>query len=397
MDVALFKACGKLDWKERKVMIFTVSIAVVLLSFGILSLEAIIPVTCVREQTVNRLWMTFIISGSVFLYYNEPRISTDLWRHYYAMEQISRGIIPTEYGVLYVFYILLWIITLTGKNTLLPSLNFLVIGILSKQIIKKYAAENEIYPGAMVMYYFMVLAGIEIFSIVSGIRCALVCAVFVWDYYYFYKEKKTVYYIIAGALCFVHVIGFLLSGLVFTYQILNTVKYKQRIAIIIIFIAGSRLLLKTNIIEIIASWIPGSIGGLLHQKIIDYSLVDSQHSDFGVWDVIKYIIFFVCLLVSYMKQKEQDMLVYAVFAVIVLGGFPGIIGNRLIMLVSLLMFPVINNIYINTKSIKKKTVFSLGLYMGCFYEIFYSVYSMCAHVLFNGDNYRDVMVHFLGM
>lgn len=397
MGGTLFKACAKLDWKERKIMIFSISLAVLLLSFGLLSFEVVAPVICVRDKTVHRLWMTFIISCSIFLYYNKPQASTDLWRHYYAMDQLSQGIIPTEYSVLYVFYFLLWIVALTGKYTLLPSLNFLVIGILSKQIIKKYALVNETHPRAMIMYYFMVLAGIGIFSIVSGIRCALVSAIFAWNYYYFFKEKKLVYYIIAGISCFIHIIGFLFLGLVLVYQILNALGYKQRILIIIFFVVGSRILMQTNVVGAIASWVPGSIGTLLYQKVVDYHTMNSgQVNPDGKVEIIN-IIFMVCLLLSYIKQKNQDMLVYAIFAVTVFGGLIGIVSSRLSMLISLLMLPVINNIYINIKSVNKKTAFSVVLYMGCFYEIFCSVYSMCAHVLFNGYNYRDVIARFLGV
>lgn len=378
-------------------MVFNLSLVVLLVTFGLMSLSAVLPLS-MKGRSIHLIWIVFIISCSVCVFYNKPGLSTDLSRHYSAMERMNYGMVDLQYGGVYLFNLILWVISKTNQYALLPSLNFLVIGILIDSIVKKYAKNLNVAPRTIFIYYFFVLGCIGITSIVSGIRCALVSAIFVWGYVYFKGSKKSVFYAISIAICFIHMVGVMLIAFSLIYDILmNTQKKLQNISSVIVIIVLMRYIIYSGILENIVSFIPGVFGKTLSIKIADYmgiNVVDSVM--IPIWLNVRIILVLLILLISYFKNYQDDMIAYFIFVFALVGGVDGTARGRLLMPVSLLMFPNINTIYQGTKSNSLRNVRSAIMFTACFYMVFSSTYSLCAHVLFNGVNYRDILAPIIG-
>lgn len=388
-------------------MVFNLSFGILIITTVIMSFFVTMPIT-LGEKEVRQLWRIFVISFSVVIYFNEPFTSTDLWRHYYCMDEIRHGVIPSMYSAEYLFIAFLWVITLIGKNKLLPSIVFLIVGFFIDAIVgeykKRYEEESHtdkpFNSRILILYYFLVLAGMGIFSIVSGIRNALVTVIFVWVYLKFHEAndgKKRWYYIVGFLLGLIHIISYLLMVLVAVNVFLNRIQKRERLIVtFLIAYIGIKIAFQSKITVFLAGLLPGQLGNLIFAKVTAYSSIVQEKggikSTFGVIHVIILLI----LLLSLTVTRLQESLVYLLFFVSLLGGLNVSIAARLIMATVLVMMP---QLVINDKRIKGgvNIVYRIAIYIVCLYSCLFSFYSMVAHMTLNGINYRNIIANLLGI
>ena len=311
------------------------------------------------------------------------------------MDEIRNHIMPTMYGAEVGFIAFLWLLTIIAKNNILPSVVFLITGLMIDKIYQEYNSQYKnniaIKSRTLIVYYVMALSGLNIFYIVSGIRSALICSIFVWTYVKFYKTNRKWYYIISFLLGTVHIMSFMLLILVVVNEMIKKVEKEGRILVIfLIAFVGFRVGIQSGVIAFLASILPGSLGNLVYMKVISYGVVVNSQEILPLSLVINNVVIIFVLITSLYFTRKQDSLVFLLFFISIFGGLLETVEGRLVQATVLLMMPVLQ---INDTRMKRGVnyIYSIIIYFACLFSCFFSFYSLCAHTILNGVNYRGIL------
>lgn len=374
-------------------MIFNCASIVMVIILGIAILLFIVPIR-VKSNGIIMLWYVFILALAVFAFYAEPSVSDDLFRHYNIIQQFRDGTTSIFRSPLIVWNIILWLISLTANNGWLPFATVLIWGILVGEIVKSYLKTNQYRTRSIIIYFVSALGGCSVFYIISGIRNALVVAIWAYAYFCHYQNKRKYFYY---ALCLIifgmHTVTLLLIGLNLLYEYaVRKVKTKS-IAMMIapVFLIG--LALNSNFLEAIAGIISSPYLNLIVSKFTVYREQYLIADRWMIENQIKLVALIVLLCFElYLYRKKHEKLsfnLFLIFCTLAMSSMP-IFFERLFYLISVLSFSTINGMTEELTRWKRTFVsyIAMAVFSG---QLFFAFYEMFAHISFNGIYYRDMM------
>ena len=375
-------------------MIYNISVSVVVIVICLAAVFIIFPVSIKKgRKKVKICWYLLVFAFAVFAYYAEPSISDDLFRHYNDIDNIRQGKFSVDYSALFGWQLFEWLVSKTNHNGWLPFFPIILIGFFVQKIQDEWFTEHSFSVRGSLLGYLSAFAGLGVFSIVSGIRCTLVSTMFVYAYLCLYKKNRMRFYIVSFLGCMVHAVGALYLMTVLFHALIIVSKNKTKAVIKIIFILIClRLLILTNVVEKIFGYLPGKYGELLLLKWNFYHNVRFEDRPMGELGIILIFLLFTiyvfCILYLYTRGISFDSLVVSVIFIIVLGSGMDIFYNRMAMICGLLGMPLLMEVNNMLRGIKKLS-FSWIVFLILGSGIFYSTYSMCCHISFNGNYYRE--------
>lgn len=352
----------------------------------------IVPVRLSQKQ-LKVIWCFLIFSLAVFAFFSEPSGSDDLFRHYRKIERFRMGEETLLNSVLIGFQIMCWLVSKTNSNGWLPFGTVIIIGMLLWVILSDYLKEHTYTTKGVLLYYLSVLAGIGIFPIISGIRCALVSTIWGVAFCHFRDKNKTKYYLLIVLCSTIHVIGvlFLVIDLVYTFILKTNDKIKMfiRMGALMVFL---RLILNIRIIQSIFS-------GLINNRYTDLILLKwDQYQEVELSGRVQglsgallfslFIVWVIYIFVRYYKTQKLDPMFLFLIMIALLGTGIDIFYDRLPMAIGILSFPTCNELMMELKGGKRSILLWVGVLVFSL-SIFFSAYSMCSHMMFNGVNYSD--------
>ena len=322
-------------------MIYNLSIYIIIVVITLALLFSMFPIYIKEgKKRTKMVWYFFIFAFAFVSFYAEPSISDDLFRHYVDIDNIRfRGVSISS--VLFVWQFFEWLVSRTNHNGWLPFFTIILIGFFIQKIQDEWFIEHPFSIQSALLGYLSALAGLGIFPIVSGIRCALVSSMFMYAYFCFYRKKQKRFYIISFMGCFIHTVGILYFGLIlfhnFVFESKNRTKTLLRVIVIFVCL---RFLILSNVIEIIFGYLPGKYGELLLLKWNSYYGVKFEDRTIGgLGSTLLFLLFVVyiyCILYLYMKKISFDSLIVSVIFIVVLGSGIDIFYDRMVMACGLL-------------------------------------------------------------
>lgn len=384
-------------------MIFNLAVAVILICIVLLVFMACAPVRFKMGQ-IRFIWMLFTAAFGIFVYYSEPLPETDLYRHYELVRQLPQGGEDMGYGAVYGFRFLCRLVAWLGNPGWLAFITTCLFGLTVDGIAASYARKNHAGHRTVILYYFCVFSCAGVFSVVSGIRNALVCAMVMYAYGSCYERSRFRYCLLCILACSIHIIGVLLVALIFVYhKIIESGKKRRTFAAILAVAALCRISISSGAVVYAAARLPGAYGMLLSAKISGYLSDDAVSGktflapDAGqLLMMLNYGLLIVLMLYTVRKQYDQDMLIYFVALVALAGTGLQIVSGRLLMFIGLLSLPVLDTA-LTKSSGKAKWMMTPVCLLIFSMEIFYSSYSMFSHIYFHGHNYREFFAGLLSV
>lgn len=372
------------------------NIALILLGFivFIMLFYVVLPLRMTSSQ-LKIIWYLLMLCIAIIAFYVEPSSFDDLYRHYKEIEGIQNGSLHIWDSALIGRWFIFWLVSKTNSNGWLPFSTVILIGVLIGNILSDYMEKNKFTTRGILLYYFSALAGLGIFPIISGIRCALASTIWACAFYHWRDNKKKWYYIAILVCCSIHTIGivFLCSDLIHIFisrKNSNKGLIIFRVVTIILFI---RFLFDSNLVGGILDNMGGSYASLLSLKwdsYIDYDITSRTTGIGGMLLLGVFIIWIFCFLFCYVKKIECKYDSFFLFLIIlsIAGTGIDIFYDRLPMAISVLSLPYCNSTVTALK--KGNRVMFVFLSIGFFaVAIAYSTYSMCSHMLFNGNDYSE--------
>ena len=179
--------------------------------------------------------------------------------------------------------------------------------------------------------------------------------------------------------------------LVVVNEMIKKVEKEGRILVIfLIAFVGFRVGIQSGVIAFLASILPGSLGNLVYMKVISYGVVVNSQEILPLSLVINNVVIIFVLITSLYFTRKQDSLVFLLFFISIFGGLLETVEGRLVQATVLLMMPVLQ---INDTRMKRGVnyIYSIIIYFACLFSCFFSFYSLCAHTILNGVNYRGIL------
>jgi len=374
--------------------IFYSSLLIMTLALAALCLMALFPCK-VSIKNLTALWLVFIISLAVISFYSEPGGSDDLFRHYYNISRYRSGRSFQASGVIG-FEAILWIISRTPSNGWLPFFSVLAFGLLIKKLAYDYAKqEDEFYrANAVALYFIAALGGCTVFYLISGIRTSLICAIWVYNYHFYYYSKKSKYYIIQILSCTIHAIGFLLLLITIVYDSISNCKSKRVRVIIFAF-----CLLIISASSYTTLFVP-----ILKATGINYlqyiaSKWNAYRSNMQVAmelnirvKTITYLALFACAnLRNRKKDNENGLMSFLILIAFAVGGIP-VLFDRLGYAIGILSYHGLYDTTIRARG--GKGTFRTGVALLLIAQLLIGYYELFAHISFNGIFFRDIIRYF---
>ena len=376
-------------------MLFQLSVGVIVAVFFITVLFIMVPIHGNAKST-KVVWYIFIIAFATFAFYSEPSVSDDLYRHYKLIDSIRNG--NDVNTSLFMFKFILFLVSRTKNNGWLPFFTVIFIGYFVQQIQNQFYAQNVFRLKGAILGYLSALAGLGIFPIVSGIRSALVSAMVIWAYIYFYKVNKKYFYAITIVGCFIHLIALVYLLIIVMHNVIINSKNRNVIVRRTIAIAVMcRVLIDTNIVGAAIELLPGSYGDLLLIKWNGYFGVKLGRSSGGISGLLLYTFFVVaagCIFYLFIKKKQFDSLIISVVVIVAIASGIDILYDRMTLACGLLMMPILARM---VEVMKRSSRYIVTILLTLFFmlNILYSTYSMCSHITFNGIDYREIFRNIL--
>ena len=348
----------------------------------------------VKFLTPQRLWIIIVFSASIISFFAEPSTSDDLYRHYLVINHLRNGYY-TSPTVLFVWRFLQWIVSKTPYNGFLPAFSSFVIGLLLLKSIQLYSKKQYKSRQKQAIALLYSLGGLGTFSIVSGIRCALVCVTISFVYLKYYREKKWVYYTVAIICCFIHSVGALIFLIVFLQDRFLANLDKKRYFIRVIFgMVFIRILSISGLLNRAMSVLPGEYGALLSIKWSAYIGQSFDSHTSGAWGLFL-LLFYMVSIISFVilsrKKVQFDEVSLTLIIISLLGIGFDIFTYRLPYAIGVLQIPVIMKTYELIKKRNMTLVYSWLVLIVSLVMIFSDTYRMCSHIHFNGESYQSIM------
>ena len=353
-----------------------------------------------RFRQIRAVWLLLTAALGIFAFYSSPSPGCDLYRHYELVRQMQQGAGDTGYGAVYGFLFLCRLAAWLGDPGWLPMTAAWLFGLFVDGAAAGYVKKHHAGHRAVILYYFFVFSCTGVFSIISGIRNALVCAMVMYAYENYYVRGRWRYYLICLLACTVHIIGVLLVCLIFVYSCLTgNRKAGRKLAGIVTAVIALRVSISSGAVSYAASRIPGAYGSLLYTKINGY-LADGNGSGapldtVQLFMLLNYVLLVFLLAAAGKKRYECGMLPVFIMLVALAGTGLPVIRGRLLMFTGLSGLPVLDTVSAKSGRTGKWMVVSVCLLV-CGMEILYSSYSMFSHMQFHGHDYRAFILRLAG-
>ncbi len=350
----------------------------------IILILALVPVKISKKGILN-FFSILILSLAVFSFFAEPSVSTDLYRHYIWMDNFEDYIKGNRALVIWNF--MMWVVIQTGSNGFLPAGCIIIWGYLIKKIIGNYLSENEYSAQAVFLYFMSLFSGCALYYIISGIRSTLVSAVVAYAYYILRTNSKTRYYLLIIFASLIHVFALVLFLIIEVYE--RFIKGNSRTAIlkVILVVFAVTLLINSSLTINFLQLIPGSYGSLLVSRwnlYLQYVDRDTLENSFRFFYVAFFLIITIINIIKNRKIKFFDWLI-----IVAICASPMMIFfERMPYFIGICSLTSINESFINFNGVKR-IVFQIALYFIAFMFLFFFVYTLFAHVNFNGHSYYE--------
>lgn len=373
-------------------MFFDLATTILFVILMITIMFFIIPIH-LKPRDIMVLWYVFIVALAVFAFYAEPSFSDDLSDHYRNIRYFREGTINIFYSPLVLWNTLLWLVSLTKYDGLLPFASVLIWGIFIGKTLTLYLQRHAYKTRTMLIYFVAALGSCSVFYIISGVRNAMVVAIWVYAYYFWYEQNRKKYYMLCLAVVAIHVIALLLIILCWLYEYIVRKGKQMSFAkmLIPVFVIG--LLLNSTFLEALMRFLPSAYFSLVSSKFSSYKEEYSFNERWILENQIKLLVLFVifvCELYLYFKKKKKmEYNLFLILCTIALSSMP-IFFERMIYIISVLSFSSLNET-LNEWKPWQRTFLScviMAIFAG---QLFFSFYAMFSHISFNGTLYRETM------
>lgn len=346
-----------------------------------------------KPRSIMALWYTFIITFSVLVLVSEPADpGPDIARIFPRIDVVRRNGNFDTYGGMYVFGLMLWLVAKTPYNQLLQVGTVLAFGFLVGRVVEDYITkESDRYSTkAILIYFWAALGGVSAFQLISNIRTALVCAIWVYCYHFYYKnkKKKLKYYLIMFVALFIHTFTAVLIGLTIVNSLFEKLFGKNKMvptAVLLFFIV---LLVKTPVMPTVLRFTGIPYLMMLARKWTGYMGYTYNFKEFVVKSLP--LMFYVpCAIFTYGEAKrEHGLMNFTVLVTIAAGGML-IFYQRLLYAIGLFSFSSLNEIATHNKY---RVLYLLAAYVSICLQMLFGFHEMFSHFVFNGINFRDMLM-----
>lgn len=361
-------------------IIYDISLVGLVICTVIIFVFALIPVK-VSVKGILGIFKTLIISLAVFSFFAEPNPSTDLYRHYLSVDNGVNSVNST----LLVWRLILWIVSLTHQHGILPAMTVLIWGFLIYKILSEYIENNKFSTQAVFLYFISLFSGCALFYIITGIRSTLVSAIIAYAYFFARNKNKLLYYALVVVASLIHTIGGLLFIIIEVYE--GFIKKSNRTAILKVLVIFSAVIffLNSDLTVKIIQYIPGSYGSLLVSKWLLYTQYTDRDTLENSFRFLYVGVFAVISSIKIIKYKKIDFFDWLVM--ITVCSVPMMIFfERLPYFIGIVSLKPINDILTNSKQ-SSRIIYHIVLFFICSLNIYFFVYTLFAHVNFNGHSY----------
>lgn len=331
-------------------------ICLIVVLFGI-----VFPIKMSKIQ-LSILWFTYIISLAVIGYFINPGTSLDLYRMYMEINGFRAGSNTIFKSPMIITNFLYWLVSKTNNNGWLVVIGVLIWGICIQRILAKYLDTHDYETRAVILYFLAANAGCFVIYLLSGIRCSLASAVWVYAYMKWYKEKKWKYYIFAGLTIFIHMLGLVLITFTEIYRVLQKKKNIWTYIAAFTTIALIGLFLNTDLGVRIVSMYNFGYAQFVTEAwnaylLRGYEFQQQREMMFRIISGILYLLLVVQLHIS--KNRENE--IWGFYILVMFAGFNmSILFERLPYVLGIASLPIINESALSKKGVSKV----------CFYVVF---------------------------
>lgn len=352
-----------------------------LLLLVIASLFVITPVR-ISAKGICLWWFLFVSSLAIFVWYAEPSVSDDLYRHYENINQIrNHGETIFNSSPLLVWRLMLWLVSLTDSNGWLPSMAVLIWGYAIGKITYDYIKTHTYSTRIIFIYFIGLLGSCSVFYLVSGVRCATSMAIWAYAYYFYYNDSKKKFYIVSLVSMGLHLLPLFMLFLSFIYEriIRSTKKYVLLKTIIFVFLIS--LLVRSVVVPQLLQAMSTPYVALVAQKWFDY--MDRGIEDTVIVETRIKIFFLIVVLLIGLARKKIKIDFVSFIAITALSLIPmAILMERLPYFIGIYLLPTLNEWYMERY---KYTPVIMIIVIGVFvFQSAFAVHEMFAHIAFGG-------------
>lgn len=345
---------------------------------------AIIPVRISKRGILN-IFKILIVSLSAFSFFAEPKPSTDLYRYYVWLEGLNEYV--SRNRVLVVWNFIMRTVKLTGNHGFLPAGCVMLWGYMVFKFLKEYLNKNEYSSQAVFLYFISLFSGCGLYYIISGLRSTLIAAIIAYAYYVVRGKNKPAYYLLIAASAFIHIFALMLFMIIEVYE--KFIKVSDRTAIFKMLLAVLIIsfFINSDVTVRLFRLIPGEYGNLLALKwnaYIHYDNMYSMENSFRIFYIGFFVVFTFIKLIRERKIDFFDWLILVMAA-----ASPMVIFfERLPYLMGICSLTAINDFIVNSKAVGR-FIYKISLYIISCLFLFFFVYTMFAHINFNGHSYYE--------
>lgn len=370
-----------------------IAVAVVVVIF-IYTATTILISKKLTPQKIMMLWYIFIISLAILAFVSQPTDSgPDINRYFEQIDAARKGHSVIAYRGLYVFGLALWLVAKTPYNQLLQVGAVLLFGYLVGRIVKDYIIRecDRYSTKAILIYFWAALGGVSASQLLSGIRTALVCAIWVYCYHFFYEKKKLKFYLFMFGALFLHTLTIGLISMTIVYSFLEKYFSRKKMVPTIILLLFILLLTRTKLLPTVLKMTGNSYLSMLAGMFETYVGYRYYFTEFIVQSLP--LIFYVpCALFSYGEAKrERGLMSFTVLVLLAASGM-FIFYNRLFYAIGLLSFSSLNDIALHNKH---RSLYLFVAFISIGVQMLFGFHAMFSHFLFNGINFRNMLLSLL--
>lgn len=298
-------------------------------------------------------WWTGIILLAAFSFYLNPIESWDLSRLYAAVDAYRYGNAKITDDIFVVQNIIFWLVSQTDNNGWLVFTAIIAWGGFVGSVIEQYIKQNRYSTRAILIGFLSAYSAHYIIYLVSGIRTALVSAMWVYAYYRWYERNKNVYYGIMIAGLFIHLISPILMALTFVYHLIRQKgKRWNYIAVILaIFVIG--YVVNNNFGDFFLRF-NNEYMQMIGLKWSLYTNYRNELRGEGFFRILTLIVYLVCVIYLHKKGKQEYDIIGFITLVAFAGNNMDILINRIPYAIGVAAVPMINETVMSVQGGKRK-------------------------------------------
>lgn len=304
-------------------------------------------------RTIVCFWWIGIILMAVFVFYLDPINGWDLNLLYRWVDDFRFGYSKITDNIFIVQNLILWLVSKTNDNGWLVFLAVIFWGACVSGVIKEYIYNNKYNTQAILIGFLSAYSAHYIIYLVSGIRSALVTAMWVYAYYRWYKKSRGIYYGIMIAGMLIHLISPILMTLTFVYHLVRQKgkKWNYILVFAAIFVVG--FFINNDFSELFLGF-NNEYMQMIGMKWSLYTDYENQLRGEGFFRALTLVVYLVCVIYLHRKGNPK----YDIIGFFILVAFAGnnmdILINRLPYALGIAAIPVINETVIVARSGKRE-------------------------------------------